>query len=93
MEKYLKSINTPLVLEVENLTDELSLRRIGFYRRLGFTLSDICYDQPNFHQTCKIIPLRIMYNENGKKLNIAEIKKEIFTKVYKKPNTYVEEIK
>lgn len=85
LKEYLKSIDCPLVLEVEDLEDELCLRRIGFYKRLGFTLSDIRYDQPNFHQTQKRIPLRIMYNENGKELNVAKIKKEIFTKVYKKP--------
>lgn len=87
LKEYLKITNCPLVLEVEDLEDELSLRRIGFYKRLGFTLSDIRYDQPNFHKTPKRIPLRIMYNENGKDLKIDEIKKEIFTKVYKKPLT------
>lgn len=82
---YLDLIQIPLVLEVENLTDSISQRRIGFYERLGFILTDICYDQPNFQETGKRIPLRIMYHKNGKGIDTGNVKKEIFEKVYKKP--------
>lgn len=81
---FLKASSLPLVLEVENLSDTISLRRINFYQRLGFVLTDICYDQPNFHTTNKIIPLRIMYHSNGNQVDVGGIKKEIFEKVYKK---------
>ncbi|MBQ4115886.1 MAG: GNAT family N-acetyltransferase [Clostridia bacterium] len=85
VKKYLELINIPLVLEVENLTDSIAQRRIGFYERLGFVLTDICYDQPNFQESSKRIPLRIMYHKNGQKFDIKTIKQEIFEKVYKKP--------
>ena len=85
LKEYLSSTDVPLVLEVENIDDEISNRRIGFYKRAGFILSDICYDQPNFQNSKKIIPLRIMYNKNDKELKIDSIKKEIFVKVYKQP--------
>lgn len=84
MKEYLKNTPFPLVLEVENKDDELSRRRIGFYQRLGFVLSEICYDQPNFQNTGKRIPLRIMYNKNGKELDLHTVKSEIFQKVYKR---------
>ena len=84
LKAFLEESTLPLVLEVENLTDSLALRRIGFYQRLGFILTDICYDQPNFHTTNKVIPLRIMYHPNGKQVDVGGIKKEIFEKVYKK---------
>lgn len=82
---YLNIIHTPLILEVENLTDSISQRRIGFYERLGFVLTDICYDQPNFQESGKRIPLRIMYHKNGQEFDISNVKQEIFEKVYKKP--------
>lgn len=82
---YLELIDIPLVLEVENLTDSIPQRRIGFYERLGFILTDICYDQPNFQESSKRIPLRIMYHKNGQEFDVTTIKQEIFEKVYKKP--------
>ncbi len=85
VKEYLKLIHMPLILEVENLTDSLSQRRIGFYERLGFILTDICYDQPNFQESEKRIPLRIMYHNNGQEFDTAKVKQEIFEKVYKKP--------
>ncbi len=85
LKKYLDLIRIPLVLEVENLSDSISQRRIGFYKRLGFVLTDICYDQPNFQESGKRIPLRIMYHKNGQLFDTAKVKKEIFEKVYKKP--------
>lgn len=85
VKEYLKLIQTPLVLEIENLTDSISQRRIGFYERLGFILTDICYDQPNFQESEKRIPLRIMYHKNGQEFDTAKVMQEIFEKVYKKP--------
>ncbi len=85
VKEYLKTADLPLVLEIENLDDSISKRRIGFYERLGFVLTDICYDQPNFQKSKTVIPLRIMYHENGHKLDITKIKRKIFEKVYKRP--------
>ncbi|MBR5322312.1 MAG: GNAT family N-acetyltransferase [Clostridia bacterium] len=84
VKEYLKIIETPLILEVENLTDSISIKRIGFYERLGFILTDICYDQPNFQESDKRIPLRIMFHENGRDIDISKVKQEIFEKVYKR---------
>lgn len=83
LREYLKNSGRPLVLEVENVDDDISKRRIGFYQRNGLTLSDICYDQPNFQRSEKKIPLRIMYSENGKALDLARVKDTIFRLVYK----------
>lgn len=83
LREYLKKSERPLVLEVENAEDEISKRRISFYQRNGLSLSDICYDQPNFQCSEKKIPLRIMYSENGKTLDLARVKDTIFRLVYK----------
>ncbi len=84
LKTYIETLEHPLVLEVENLNDEISLRRIEFYKRLGFVLTDICYDQPNFQKYSKTIPLRIMYHPNGRQLDLNNVKSEIFKKIYKK---------
>ena len=39
MKQFLVFCGTPVVLEVEMPTDEMSKRRIGFYERLGFITS------------------------------------------------------
>ena len=84
LKTYIETLDYPLVLEVENLNDEISLRRIEFYKRLGFVFTDICYDQPNFQKYSKTIPLKVMYHPNGRQLDLNNVKEEIFRKIYKK---------
>lgn len=84
LKTYINTLDLPLVLEVENLSDTISLKRIEFYKRLGFILTDICYDQPNFQKYSTKIPLRIMYHPNGRQLDLNIVKTEIFRNIYKK---------
>lgn len=84
LKTYINTLDLPLVLEVENLSDTISLKRIEFYKRLGFILTDICYDQPNFQKYSTKIPLRIMYHPNGRQLDLNIVKPDIFTNIYKK---------
>jgi ribosomal protein S18 acetylase RimI-like enzyme len=83
MREYLSQSKLPIVLEVEDIQDEISKRRIGFYERLGFVLSDIRYNQPNFDNSDVVIPLRIMYYDKNGCLDIQSIKNTIFKKIYK----------
>lgn len=85
LKEYLKTTARPTVLEVENVDDDISKRRIGFYQRCGLELTDICYNQPNFQNSSKIIPLRIMLFDEQNKLNKQIIAPHIFKKVYKRP--------
>lgn len=49
IESLTSILETHVVLEVEPPVDELTRRRVGFYRRLGFTLHDtIPYRQPPY---------------------------------------------
>jgi ribosomal protein S18 acetylase RimI-like enzyme len=52
--------NKPIILEVEMPNNELSERRIGFYKRIGFTLDDHVYFQPPYHQTDSWFEMRLM---------------------------------
>ena len=85
LKEYLKTTVRPTVLEVENVDDDISKRRIGFYQRCGLELTDICYNQPNFQNSSKIIPLRIMLYDKHNTLDKQIIAPHIFKKVYKRP--------
>lgn len=50
----------PVVLEVEMPTDDISKRRIAFYNKHGFTLSELPYMQPAYRSCDAPIELRIM---------------------------------
>lgn len=50
MKQFLAFCGTPVVLEVEMPTDEMSKRRIGFYERLGFKLDNHVYQQPPYRE-------------------------------------------
>jgi GNAT superfamily N-acetyltransferase len=62
-----------LVLEVEPPVDELTLRRIGFYRRLGLVLhTDIRYIQPPYAPGQDSIELKLMSTPGLKGSKLSE---------------------
>lgn len=50
-----------IVLEVEPPEDEMAIRRIGFYRRCGFSFCEKPYLQPPYRQGDKPFPLCLMF--------------------------------
>ena len=82
LKEYLSNNKNAVILEVEDKDDDISKRRIGFYTRLGFALSDVTYIQPTLSGNNDIIPLRLMHYNYKDSLNQAE--KEIFKRIYKK---------
>ncbi len=51
-----------IVLEVEKPTDELSTRRIAFYRRAGFELCPTPYTQPAYRKGGNTVPMLLMFH-------------------------------
>lgn len=49
-----------VVLEVEEPTDELARRRIGFYERQGFMLQPYPYQQPPYRERDGWFPMKLM---------------------------------
>lgn len=49
------------ILEVERPTDEMAIRRIGFYQRCGFSLCEKEYMQPSYREGGQEVPLYLMY--------------------------------
>lgn len=50
----------PIVLEVEPPVDDITRRRVDFYTRLGFVLTDHPYIQPAYSADTAPLPMRLM---------------------------------
>lgn len=86
LQQLTSKTTAPIVLEVEPPTDEISVRRIGFYKRCGFTLWEHQkYMQPTYADHLPSIPLLLMvYGNLDEQKDFAHIYREIHTKVYGK---------
>ena len=71
LQEFIKSIDKKIILEVELPTDEYKIKRINFYRRVGFAYNDAKYRQPSYHGE-NSVPLSLMSYPN--KLNCQQIK-------------------
>jgi ribosomal protein S18 acetylase RimI-like enzyme len=86
LQKYLKTRNKKVILEVENNHTIIGKRRINFYKRMGFHLLNCGYLQPKLNEDDKKeVPLKMMsYPENLNKEKLLDIKDEVFKIVYQK---------
>ena len=59
MKTFLHGMDRPVVLEVEMplIKGDITHRRIGFYRRQGFSLRRIPYKQPPYREGDKWLPM------------------------------------
>lgn len=85
MESFIAETTLPIVLEVELPSDEISKRRIAFYKRIGFkSWDDIPYEQPPYEAKYKPLPMILMtYGEININDNFEVIKNNLYKKVYK----------
>ncbi len=72
-----------IFLEVEPPADELTERRIGFYRRNGFFLNEYPYVQPPLSHGKQPVPLLIMtYGKAVSKREFENIKESLYARIY-----------
>lgn len=85
MAAYLSQATKPVRLEVEDEKTAINERRIVFYQRLGFHLSEYGYHQPVMRgDTSKAISLRIMsYPEPLTEASFQNFKHQVFIQIYK----------
>jgi len=88
LEAYLKKATKPVMIEVEDNETEIGKRRINFYKRMDFFLSEFGYHQPILRgDGDKEILLRIMsFPEKLSEEKFLAFKKEVFEKIYKRKN-------
>lgn len=83
MSQFLAFCGTPVVLEVEMPTDEMSTRRIGFYERLGYVLDSHVYYQPPYRAGDEWLEMRLMVNgELELERAFEQVKTSIHREVY-----------
>ncbi|MCM1108063.1 MAG: GNAT family N-acetyltransferase [Clostridium sp.] len=77
----------PVVLEVEPPQDELTCRRVGFYRRNGFDLwSNSDYLQPPYRKEDNPFPLLLMvHGALDEERDFEHVRQQIHTRVYGQP--------
>lgn len=83
MRAFVASCGSPIVLEVEIPADEMSVRRIGFYERLGYTLDSHTYFQPPYREGEQSLEMRLMsYGDLNLKQSFEEVRRNLYRYVY-----------
>lgn len=62
---FLSHINKTFLLEVEPPTDEVNVKRVEFYKRLGFRLIDMLYMQPSYDGVKPEVEMRLMLSADN----------------------------
>jgi ribosomal protein S18 acetylase RimI-like enzyme len=83
LEMIKKQLKGPIVLEVEEPNDEMSTRRIHFYKRLEFTLHKKPYIQPPYRKGDSGLPMLLMtYGDIDMESDFEKVKKTLYKEVY-----------
>lgn len=83
LEAIQEKLQGPIVLEVEEPTDEMSTRRINFYKRLGFTLYERPYMQPPYRKGDSGLPMFLMtYGDIDMEQSFEQVRDTLYKEVY-----------
>lgn len=83
LEHIHKTLDSPIVLEVEIPNNELSRRRIGFYERANYKLWENQYSQPPYRKGEDYLPMYLMvYGNLDSKKDFERIKRNLYKEVY-----------
>jgi ribosomal protein S18 acetylase RimI-like enzyme len=83
IEIFKKQTKLPIILEVEIPNNQLAIRRIDFYKRMGFSVISNEYQQPPYEGEGVLIPMHIMCNDIEFGAQYFEmIKQTLYSKVY-----------
>ena len=83
LRKFLNKYSKRIILEVELPDDHISVKRVGFYNRMGFNLNNHEYLQPHLQKVMYLLPLKIMsYPEDISNEDFIKMKNKVYKKVY-----------
>lgn len=81
--EQLKKIADKIVLEAEEPIDELTTRRIEFYRRAGFEVCPLPYTQPPYREGDGTLPMRLLFHGcPASSDNFTRAKELIYRNIY-----------
>lgn len=83
MRAFLLQKNLPACLEVEEPVSETARRRVEFYKRLGFVLTNFGYIQPNLQKSQDQVSLKMMsFPHTLSSAEFESVKQMLFARVY-----------
>lgn len=83
LKSFVEQAGKPVILEVERPEDPIKERRIAFYQRHGFKLSQKPYMQPAYEEGQRSVPMYLMeYGGNLLENNFGLVKHKIYSVVY-----------
>ena len=85
--EYLNLNKKPVYIEVEAADNHIAKRRIKYYQRIGFVLSELGYVQPPLKPTHSEVNLKIMTYPYALPETVLKYKEKIFECVYKVNDT------
>lgn len=62
-----------ILLEIDPPRDDISMRRLRFYERLGFVVNDIEYEHPSFYTGHRAYPHRLVILSHGHRLSDEDL--------------------
>ncbi|MDY3089911.1 MAG: GNAT family N-acetyltransferase [Porphyromonas sp.] len=83
LERLKAESDCPLVLECEYPTDDLSTRRLGFYKRLGFVRQERPYYQPPYLAGTEPVPMYLLATEHFVGEALEALVSELYIQVYR----------
>ena len=87
MKNLMQNTNKPIILEIEVPCDEMSIKRLRFYERLGFKLNKQEYYQLPLRENAKPLKLNLMsYPEKLNDEQFESIKQYLHSDVYESSN-------
>lgn len=88
MKECLSLFKRKVVLEVEEVVDELTRRRVRFYEDLGFVLHRQSYQQPPYRPGTSWLDMKLMsYGEFDMDRQFELVKERLYRNVYKLKKT------
>ncbi len=86
-QKFINQTTNKIILEVDLPTDEISLKRIKFYTKFGFSICKETYIQPPYDKNKEAVPMLIMSNVDIESFEDFEyLKNTIYKNVYSVSN-------
>jgi N-acetylglutamate synthase-like GNAT family acetyltransferase len=83
MKNLMQNTNKPIILEIEIPHDEMSIKRLHFYERLGFKLNEHEYYQLPLRKNAKPLKMNLMsYPEKLSRERFESVKKYIHGEIY-----------
>ena len=87
LEKLIKEVSKPVVLEAEPAETPVQMRRIAFYERAGFNVNSPYYFQPSMREGVEGVELKVLsYPSLLNEEEFENVKNTLYSEVYKISN-------